>query len=61
MFRDPVKFTRFEPYTAPPMAPDFRRAWINTTGEAASAAERVAPVATPSKREAKRLARLARS
>ncbi len=54
MFRDPVRFTRFEPYVAPPSAPDFKRSWLQPA----------APNAPPNKttaREARRAARLARS
>jgi hypothetical protein len=53
MFRDPVRFTRFEPYVAPPAAPDFKRTWLQPATTAADT--------NKSPREAKRAARAARS
>jgi hypothetical protein len=62
MFRDPPKFTRFEPHAASTAAPDFKRAWMAPATVSASPDR--PPAATPNnptKREAKRAARMIRS
>jgi uncharacterized C2H2 Zn-finger protein len=62
MFRDPPKFTRFEPHAANTAMPDFKRTWIAPA--TLSTKPEMPPVAAPNnptKREAKRAARLVRS